>query len=403
MNTFLLRSASERMHRNDAAKQRYYAAIRPWDFILPISINHLPFKDMHIDISGYLRGLGWETTIVNLPTEFSPLATKLFYSNMRSSKIYPNTYTTIIMDDHIRFSVQVLSCLLDIPIIGQVINEEADMWRIGFDGLSAFLELCPGFPLGFLPSKLLARFLPSPLRLLHYFITRIILPRSFCLDELLPVDVFILWHASNLKPLSLPHLLMIHLYSAAKDGYPGDLPCAPLITRFLFNMGIDFYGLEMTYPEFITTPADVFTAIDLSPPNSPDVSSGGEEESVADNNVNPTVNPETSPTDVNPAANANLEANHADVSSADYNHVNATVNFGTANNLNLVSAESDYDDDPGSPISSGVPNNAPKTLPLMMGCLSAVVTVKQGVLVPHLNQRRCWLVHPSQLKSKSHL
>ncbi|CAN0906686.1 hypothetical protein LINGRAHAP2_LOCUS24400 [Linum grandiflorum] len=55
------------------------------------------------------------------------------------------------MDDHIRFSAQVLSCLLDIPIVGQVINEEADISRLGFDGIGAILEICPAFPLGFLP------------------------------------------------------------------------------------------------------------------------------------------------------------------------------------------------------------------------------------------------------------
>ncbi|CAN0825688.1 hypothetical protein LINGRAHAP2_LOCUS474 [Linum grandiflorum] len=132
------------------------------------------------------------------------------------------------MDNHIRFSAQVLSCLLGIPIIGQVINEEADMWRLGFDGLGALLEICPAFPLGFLPSRFLAR--------------------SFSLDELLPLDIFILWHAANLKPISLPHLLLIHITNAATARYPGDLPCAPIITQLLLNMGLDLYGFEMVDP-----------------------------------------------------------------------------------------------------------------------------------------------------------
>ncbi|CAN0906317.1 hypothetical protein LINGRAHAP2_LOCUS24177 [Linum grandiflorum] len=272
MNTFLLRSSSERIHINDAAKQRYCAAIRPWDFVLPISINHLPFKAMHLDISGYLCAFGWETTILNLPTKFSPLATKLFYSNLRRRRTFPNTFTTIVMDDHTRFSAQVLSCLLDIPMVGQVINEEADMWRIGFDGLSAVLELCPGFPLRFLP-----------------------------------------------------------------NGYRGDLSCAPLITRLLFNMGINLYGLEMTYPQFVTTSADVFRAIDLSPPNSPDVSSGGEDKSAAED-VNPADvsladanHNESAAEDVNHAdvllIDANPDVNPADVPLAVVNPVNATVNI----------------------------------------------------------------------------
>ncbi|CAN0899485.1 hypothetical protein LINGRAHAP2_LOCUS20304 [Linum grandiflorum] len=118
-----------------------------------------------------------------MPTEFSPLATKLFYSNLRCSQTFPNTFTSIVLDEHIRFSPHVLSILLDIPMVGQVINEEADMWRLGFDGLGAFLELCPAF---------------NP-----YFITRAILPRSFALDELLPLDILILWHTLHMKPLSL--------------------------------------------------------------------------------------------------------------------------------------------------------------------------------------------------------
>ncbi|CAN0826006.1 hypothetical protein LINGRAHAP2_LOCUS563 [Linum grandiflorum] len=279
MNTLLLRSSSDRIHRNDAGKQRYYAAIRPWDFINPISINHLPFTKMHLDISDLLQALGWESTLINLLTEFIPLATKLFNSNLRSSQTFPNTFTTIVMDDHIRFSAQVFSCLLDITIVGQVINDEADIWRQGFDGLTALLEICPAFPLGFLPSKFQVNLLPSPLRLLHYFITRVILPRSFSLGELLPLDIFIIWHVVHLQPISLPHLLILHISKAVKDGFPGDLPCAPLITRFLFNMGIDLYGLEMVGLQTITTPGDVLTTIDLSPSNSPDISSGGEDDS----------------------------------------------------------------------------------------------------------------------------
>ncbi|CAN0906214.1 hypothetical protein LINGRAHAP2_LOCUS24119 [Linum grandiflorum] len=171
---------------------------------------------MHLDISGLLQALGWESTLINLLTEFSPLGTKLFYSNMRSSRTFPNTFTSIVMDDHICFSAQVLSYLLDIQIVGQVINEEDDMWRLGFDGLSALLEICPTFPLGFLPSKFQVNFLPSPLCLLHYFIIRAILPRSFSLDELLPLDIFIIWHVVHLKPISLPHLLILHISKVAK-------------------------------------------------------------------------------------------------------------------------------------------------------------------------------------------
>ncbi|CAN0874913.1 hypothetical protein LINGRAHAP2_LOCUS10526 [Linum grandiflorum] len=156
--------------------------------------------------------------------------------------MFPNTFTSIVLDDHIRFSAHALSILLDIPMIGQVINEEADMWRIGFDGLGAFLELCPAFSLGMIPTTLLARYLPPPLRLLHFFITRVILPRSFALDELFPLDIFILWHALHMKLLSLPHLLLLHINNAAKDGYLGDMPCAPLITQLLYNMGVDLYG-----------------------------------------------------------------------------------------------------------------------------------------------------------------
>ncbi|CAN0919272.1 hypothetical protein LINGRAHAP2_LOCUS31354 [Linum grandiflorum] len=248
MNTFFIRASSDRIHRNDATKQRYYSLIRPSDFVYPLDINHLPFTEMNLDISGYLNALGWESTLIHLPTEFRPLATKMFYSNLRSSRTFPNTFSTIVMDNHIRFSAQVLSCLLGIPIMGQVINEEADMWRLGFDGLGALLEICPAFPLGFLPSRFLASFLPPPLRLLHYFITRSILPRSFSLDELLPLDIFILWHAANLKPINLPHLLLIHITNAATARYPGDLPCAPLITQLLLIMGLDLYGFEMVDP-----------------------------------------------------------------------------------------------------------------------------------------------------------
>ncbi|CAN0892957.1 hypothetical protein LINGRAHAP2_LOCUS17877 [Linum grandiflorum] len=337
---------------------------------------------MHLDIAGYLSALGWESTIINLPTEFSPLATKLFYSNLRSSRTFPNTFTTIVMDDHIRFSAQVFSCLLDIPIVGQVLNDEADLWRQGFDGLAALLEICPAFPLGFLPSKFQVNFLPSPLRLLHYFITRVLLPRSFSLDELLPLDIFNIWNAVHLQPISLPHLLILHISKAAKDGFPGDLPCAPLITKFLFNMGIDLYGLEMVGLQTITTPGDVLTAIDLSPPNSPDISSGGDDDSAdADVDIDlPTAG--INDTGTTSHAHAAAPANNEDP-------IGSQPSDNDLEYEEVEEVESDDNEDPGSPISSGIPNrNTPSTHSLMMERSSVLAVVHKGIPGPRPKPRK---------------
>ncbi|CAN0825936.1 hypothetical protein LINGRAHAP2_LOCUS540 [Linum grandiflorum] len=324
---------------------------------------------MHLDISNLLQALGWESTLINLTTEFIPLATKLSYSNLRSSRTFPNTFTTSVMDDHIRFSAQVFSCLLDIPIVGQVLNDEADLWRQGFDRLAALLEICPAFPLGFLPSKFQVNFIPSPLRLLHYFITRVLLPRSLSLDELLPLDIFIIWNGVHLQPISLPHLLILQISKAAKDGFPGDLPCAPLITRFLFNMEIDLYRLEMVGLQTITIPGDLLTTIDLSPPNSPDISSGGEDDS-ADADL-PAV-------DINDTGTAS----HAHVA-APANNEDAIRSQPSDNDLEyeeVEEVESDDNEDPGSPISSGIPNrNTPLTHSLMMERSSVLAVVHKGI------------------------
>ncbi|CAN0907591.1 hypothetical protein LINGRAHAP2_LOCUS24874 [Linum grandiflorum] len=292
--------------------------------------------------------------------------------------MFLNTFTSIVLDEHIRFSAHVLSILLDIPMIGQIINEEADMWRLGFDGLGAFLELCPAFNLGM-------------------FITRAILPRSFALDELLPLDIFILWHALHMKPLSLPHLLLIHINNAAKDGYLGDMPCATLITQLLFNMGIDLYGLEMETSHLSITVGDVLAELDLSPPNSPDPPSGGDDAAdgngdaaeSADGNGFPDINTPGAEAsigvpDINtPAAKAAASgANADDIGVNNEPHTTDAVDANDDGTIRENLTDNDLEYAEVEEVESDFNNDSPLSPSLIMEQASALVSINRGILGP---------------------
>ncbi|CAN1760124.1 hypothetical protein LINPERHAP1_LOCUS7412 [Linum perenne] len=82
-------------------------------------------------------------------------------------------------------------------------------------------------------------FLPGVLRVLHWYITRIYLPRSYDKDILFPLDVWILSNALRRVQLSLPRLIFHYILEAVSLPFQGGLPFAPLLTAILERVGVN--------------------------------------------------------------------------------------------------------------------------------------------------------------------
>ncbi|CAL1394900.1 unnamed protein product [Linum trigynum] len=76
--------------------------------------------------------------------------------------------------------------------------------------------------------------LPPRLRIFHYIPAHFFLPRDADLDQFLPLDVWILAHAVEGRPLSYPHLLSGGFLPYRDPDLQDPLPLDNIIFHFLF-------------------------------------------------------------------------------------------------------------------------------------------------------------------------
>ncbi|CAN0917253.1 hypothetical protein LINGRAHAP2_LOCUS30177 [Linum grandiflorum] len=185
----------------------------------------------------YILSLGWSSFLHYILNTFCRTAVQKFYYNLAVISVQPLQAQTVVDGRVILFNPGVISQLAVIPIEGIPYYSELEIRSQGFDFEATSAALCSS-PLDRLTHFNIS-FLPEDLRVLHWFITRIFIPRSFAWDTVTPIDVWVLHNAFYGQPLSLPHLLFSALLDVGASFYPGSLPFAPQLTLLMHTAGID--------------------------------------------------------------------------------------------------------------------------------------------------------------------
>ncbi|CAL1395132.1 unnamed protein product [Linum trigynum] len=87
---------------------------------------------------------------------------------------------------------------------------------------------------------LVAGRLPDDLKVFHFFLTRCLLPRDISSTDILHTsDLWIMSNARSRSPISYASLVFTHMIRFGNGGYSGPLLFGPLITRYLYRLGID--------------------------------------------------------------------------------------------------------------------------------------------------------------------
>ncbi|CAN0913138.1 hypothetical protein LINGRAHAP2_LOCUS27743 [Linum grandiflorum] len=171
---------------------------------------------------------------------------------------------------------EVLSQLVVVPLTGLPYCLEAEIRAQGFNLEAAGTHLCSTPPDRLTHFHI--SFLHENLRVLHWVITRIFLPRSFGWDTVTPLDVWVLHNAFYGQPLSLPHLLMPHLLEVGVSVFPGLLPFAPQLTLLMHSAGIDLSDNILKHPTYILHPQHILRRIQsAAAPSKPLPDEGGED------------------------------------------------------------------------------------------------------------------------------
>ncbi|CAL1401036.1 unnamed protein product [Linum trigynum] len=204
-----------------------------------ITLDPSKFNRYGMDIPRLINTLGWGDILPNRNYGFRPEVVRMFYANMKTClHISPPCFTTIVYNYLITLNVELLSLLLGIPISGAEVMNELDFHSVEFNEGDA-LRLYTRDIGRYYPSEFHSGRLRDDLKVLHFYTTRLFLPRSFGLNTIYPTDLWILASAKENRVISYPHLMFDHMLNYHADNFEAELPFAPQITQILLALGID--------------------------------------------------------------------------------------------------------------------------------------------------------------------
>ncbi|CAI0406325.1 unnamed protein product [Linum tenue] len=225
---------------NPARYERYLNHFRHRPLYPSFTIHPSSFQKYGLDISGLITNLGWDSLFENRRFSQCPEAVRMFYASLkRGPGPSPASFTTVVYHHEILVTPALLAEILGLPCEGSSAATNDDLAEIRFDYGSALESLTHNIGRRF-SNMLSAGRLADLFKVMHFFITRVLLPRSVSSSELAhPSDVWIMANARDQIPLNFSSLMFAHMIKFGDENYSGPLPFGPQITRLLYNLGID--------------------------------------------------------------------------------------------------------------------------------------------------------------------
>ncbi|CAN1246792.1 hypothetical protein LINGRAPRIM_LOCUS3262 [Linum grandiflorum] len=235
-------AATHVRYTNDHMRSTHHHSVYQKEFvfrrILPsVRINTDGFLKYGLDPGSLIGNLGWKSLISNRRYSFYSDAVRQFYANIQlEGRVQDGCFSTFVEGHHIFVTPQLLTQVLGIPSGGLPIFDESDFSRVGFDP-SIILLRWLDIPYHVRPLSDVAA-LPKYLRVLHFFIARVLLPRSVGKYLVNSLDVWILYCAMFAVQTDYSCLMFGTMVHYSNSQHPGDLPFGPAISFLLTSLGI---------------------------------------------------------------------------------------------------------------------------------------------------------------------
>ncbi|CAL1393505.1 unnamed protein product [Linum trigynum] len=231
---------SNKVFRKDKEYSRYVRRFRDRAIYPSFTVQPYAFSRYDMDIPTLIRNLGWESLFEDQRFTYCLEAMRLFYVNLKRGS-GPDLYSfkTAVGNFEITVTADLLASELGLPHDGLRAGDDGQFCDYDFDYCHVLDDLVHDIGRYF-PNLHSAGRLPDDLRVLHFFITRILLLRSLSSATLLHTsNLWILHHARSGQRISYALLVFCHLVQYGDDNNDGWLPLAPLITQLLRKLGID--------------------------------------------------------------------------------------------------------------------------------------------------------------------
>ncbi|CAL1361367.1 unnamed protein product [Linum trigynum] len=233
-----------------------------------IQLDPYEFNLYKYDIMSLIEALGWDYLLRQPLHPACPGAVKYFYSNLRCQGISTRSFSTVVYGHLLTIPVGALNGILGFPVQGLDIAHPSEFWKQDFilptEYANFSTEPTEGtdvpIPIGWLSPRL---------RIFHHFITHVFFPRTYNLDVVLPLDLWIIASATAGRKLDYSSLMFANLLPAGDEHYQGLLPFGSIITRLLVNLGIDLSDFRSVSHTMYVGALNVLMILDLPSDVSP--------------------------------------------------------------------------------------------------------------------------------------
>ncbi|CAN0872127.1 hypothetical protein LINGRAHAP2_LOCUS10037 [Linum grandiflorum] len=239
------------LYTNDHARSPYHHALYLKHFatrpiLTRLRVNVSDFDKKKFKTSSYIFNLGWNTLLYNRPHMFFPDAVAQFYANIKleGSSLSAGNFTTIVNGYVIFVSQSLLARFLQLPTAGFSVFSNVNFSQLNFYPEDTLKQMTRGL------GQPLVSALPHNLQILHYFITRVFLPRSEQRYMITELDTWIMYNATKGKPLDFSALMFSTMVKFGDHGLTGALLFAHEISVLLLQLGIPLHGRLLSVSPF---------------------------------------------------------------------------------------------------------------------------------------------------------
>ncbi|CAN1223602.1 hypothetical protein LINGRAPRIM_LOCUS782 [Linum grandiflorum] len=195
------------------------------------------FSKYGLDPASLIGNLGWMHLLSNQSFSFFPDAVRQFYANIQlEGSLSAGCFSTFVEGYKIFVTPQLLQQVLGVPSGGLPVFNETDFSRVGFDP-SVVLLRWADIPYHVRPLSDIA-VLPKYLRVLHFFFTRVLLPRSVGKYLVNGLDVWLMYCSVFAIQTDYSCLIFGTMVHYSDPRQPSQLPFGPAISFLLTALGI---------------------------------------------------------------------------------------------------------------------------------------------------------------------
>ncbi|CAL1395307.1 unnamed protein product [Linum trigynum] len=179
-----------------------------------------------------------------------------------SSQISSRRFTTLVYGHLLTIPVEALNGILGFPSQGLGLAHPYEFWKHEFK-IEVEYNNFSTESTGGSDVPIPVSWLPPRLRIFHYFLTHVFLPRSFNQDCVLPMNLWIIASATARRKLDFASIMFGQFLPVGNGSYKGLLPFGSIITRLLINLGVDLSEFRSIFSTMYVSALYVLMVLDL--------------------------------------------------------------------------------------------------------------------------------------------